>query len=69
MRHEKWKCQKCDEREFEVGQFAATGGGITKFLNIQNKKFTTVSCVRCGHTEIYRAESSKIGNVFDFFCN
>ena len=69
MEHTNWQCQKCQNMEFESGQFAATGGGLTKFFNIQNKKFTTVTCTRCQYTEIYKTESSTLGNVLDFFGN
>ena len=37
VEHSNWECPKCQNKEFEAGQFAATGGGLTKFLNIQNK--------------------------------
>ena len=67
MNHYNWKCPKCDNRQFETDQFAATGGGLTKFLDIQNKKFTTVTCTRCKYTEIYKGETSALGNFFDFF--
>lgn len=67
MEHKNWKCPKCQNLEFETDQFAATGGGLTKFFNIQNKKYTTVSCSRCRFTEIYKAETSSIGNILDFF--
>ena len=67
MQHEKWQCPKCGNQEFETGQFAATGGGLAKIFDVQNKKFSTVTCARCMFTEIYRAESSTLGNVFDFF--
>ncbi|MBC8481186.1 MAG: GTP-binding protein [Planctomycetes bacterium] len=32
-------------------------------------EFTTVTCKRCSYTEIYKADSSTIGNIFDFFTN
>ena len=67
MRHEKWVCPKCGHLEFETDEFAATGGGLAKIFDVQNKKFSTVSCTRCRYTEIYKAESSTLGNVFDFF--
>jgi len=51
MEHKNWQCQN---KEFEAGQFAATGGGLTKFFNIQNKRFTTVTCTSCQYTEIYK---------------
>ncbi|MFQ6604798.1 MAG: zinc ribbon domain-containing protein [Fidelibacterota bacterium] len=69
MKHQNWSCPKCNHDSFEVGQFAATGGGFTKFFNIQNKKFTTVSCRQCGYTEIYKTETSTLENVLDFFGN
>ena len=67
MQHNNWRCPKCDNDEFETGQFAATGGGLSKIFDVQNKKFTTVTCSRCKFTEIYKAETSTLGNVFDFF--
>ena len=69
MQHQNWECPKCQNKDFEEGQFYATGGAATKFFNIQNKKFTTVTCERCQYTEIYRTEVSQLGNVLDFFGN
>ena len=69
MKHKNWQCQKCENQEFEEGQIATTGGGLTKFFNIQNKKFATVTCSRCRYTEIYKTDTSTIGNVLDFFGN
>jgi predicted nucleic-acid-binding Zn-ribbon protein len=69
MEHINWECPKCKNREFEAGQFAATGGGLTKFFNIQNKRYSTITCVACKYTEIYQAETSTLSNVLDFFGN
>ena len=41
MEHNNWQCPKCHNKQFETDQFAATGGGLTKFFNIQSKRFTT----------------------------
>lgn len=59
-------CIKCGCRQYETDQFQATGGNFAKFFDIQNKKFLTVSCVDCGYTEIYRAQTSSGMNVLDF---
>ena len=67
MQQENWECPKCPNKKSEVGQFAATGGGITKFLNIQNKKFDTFSCTQCQYTEIYKTDTSILGNILDAF--
>ena len=65
----KWKCPKCDNTEFDADQFQATGGGFAKMFDVQNKKFSTVTCTRCQYTEIYRMDTSTLSNAFDFFTN
>ena len=62
-----WKCPKCSNTSYETDQFQATGGTFAKLFDVQNKKFTTVTCTRCKYTEIYKASSSELGNIFDFF--
>jgi len=69
MHHENWKCPKCGNPNFETDQFRATGGILAKIFDVQNKRFTTVTCNQCKFTEIYRTDSSTLGNVFDFFTN
>ena len=67
MQHEHWHCPKCRNQEFDTDQFRAAGGLFAKIFDIQNKRFTTVTCTRCMYTEIYRTDTSTLGNVFDFF--
>ena len=67
MQHEGWTCTKCGHDQFETDLFQATGGTLAKIFDVQNKKFTTVSCLRCTHTELYKTGSSNVENVFDFF--
>ncbi len=62
-----YMCVKCQHTEYETDEFRATGGNFAKFFDVQNKKFTTVSCKHCGYTEIYRGNTSTLGNVLDFF--
>lgn len=61
-----WKCVKCGCQEYTTDQFQATGGTFEKLFDIQNKKFTTVSCTKCSYTEIYKAQTSELENIFDF---
>jgi predicted nucleic-acid-binding Zn-ribbon protein len=60
-------CVKCGDTNYELGEIRTTGGFISKILDVQNKKFTTVTCRRCRYTEIYQADTSMLGNIFDFF--
>ncbi|MCP4900672.1 MAG: GTP-binding protein [bacterium] len=62
-------CPKCRYTSYETGQLRATGGFLTKVFDVQSKKFTTVTCKQCKYTEIYKAPSSMLGNIFDFFTN
>ena len=60
-------CPKCKNKQCETGEFRAAGGFWSKIFDVQGKKFTTVVCARCRYTEIYQADSSMLGNIFDFF--
>lgn len=64
-----WKCPKCESEEYVKDQFQATGGDFAKVFNVQNKKFITISCSKCGYTELHRAETSAGMNIFDFLMN
>lgn len=69
MEHRNYKCPKCGNGSYETDEFRATGGVFSKIFDVQNKKFTTVSCTQCRFTEIYKTDSSQLGNIFDFFTN
>ena len=62
----KWQCPKCGNDQFEQDQFQATDGNLAKIFDVQNKRFITVSCTRCGYTELYRANTDTGMNVLDF---
>lgn len=59
-------CPKCGCNEFENDTFQATGGNLSKIFDIQSKKFITISCKKCGYTELYKSETSLGMNILDF---
>jgi len=65
----RYKCPKCSGAQYEVGELRAAGGFWTKIFNVQNRRFSTVTCGQCKYTEIFATDSSTLGNVFDFFTN
>jgi len=67
MQHANWQCTKCGNDTYDVDEFRAVGGMLAKVFDVQNKRFSTVSCEHCGYTEIYRVDSSQLGDIFDFF--
>jgi len=69
MQHLKYTWPKYGNKQFETGEMRATGSFVTKLFNIQNKRFTTITCTKCRYTELFAAKSSRIGNILDFFTN
>ncbi|KKM90891.1 zinc ribbon domain-containing protein [Pseudoalteromonas sp. AS71] len=67
MRHNNWSCPKCNNNEFDTGEIRVSGGFWSRIFDVQNKKYTAVTCSRCSFTEFYKGSSSTLGNVFDFF--
>lgn len=66
MEHKNWECVKCRNKSFEIGEMRVSGGFWSKLFDVQNNKYTAVTCNRCSYTEFYKGSSSSIGNVFDF---
>lgn len=64
-----YTCPKCKNNTYETGEMRATGGTLSKIFDVQNKKFTSVTCSRCSYTEFYKASTSALSNIFDFFTN
>ena len=69
MQNLNYLCPKCSGSKYEIGQMRAAGGFLTKVFDVQSKRFTSVTCERCRYTEFYKADSSMLGNIFDFFTN
>ena len=69
MAGQQFVCAKCGCTDYETDQFQATGGNFAKVFDVQNKKFITVSCNRCGYTELYKKQGSRGMDIFDFLMN
>ena len=66
MERQQYVCPKCGNMHYESDQFQATGGNFAKVFDIQNKKFATVTCTRCGFTELYKRMNSDGWDIIDF---
>ena len=47
----------CDISNFSEDVVTMTGKSWSRFMNIQNRKFTAISCSECNYTEFYRGKS------------
>lgn len=64
-----FKCPKCGNTGYETGEIRAAGGFWSKVFDVQHRKFSTVTCERCRYTEMYKADSGRLENIFDLFTN
>eukprot|EP00762_Andalucia_godoyi_P003642 ANDGO_00704.mRNA.1 Uncharacterized protein YpzJ len=60
-----YHCPKCGYQEYSVDEMREVDGLLTKMLNIQRRKFLTVSCTRCGYTDMFERASSPLSTVVD----
>lgn len=58
-------CPKCGHTEAELDDIATTGDGISRLLDVQNRRYRAVSCTRCGYTEFYKGR--RPNEVIDLF--
>lgn len=63
----KYPCPKCGSKEFTMGEVYMAGSKTMKVFNIQNRKFTTFTCLGCSYTEFYQVPMRRALNVLDFF--
>jgi len=63
----KQPCPKCGCKDFEMGEVFMAGSVAAKLFNVQNRKFTTFTCIGCKYTEFYQVPMSKAHNVLDLF--
>ena len=60
-----FRCSRCGHHEHSQGETRETEGLLSKVLNIQSRRFVTVSCHRCGLTDFYEKPSALLGNILD----
>ena len=61
-----WKCPRCECPGREVGEIRVSGGFWSSFFDVSSRRFNTVSCKRCGYTELYKMDISGTSQIIDF---
>ena len=67
MEHSNYQCLRCKSRQFEVGEIHVAGGFWSKVFDIEGRKFTSITCSSCKHTEFFKADRQNVGNILDLF--
>lgn len=62
-----YHCFRCGHLDCELGTIHAAGGFWSKVFDVEGRKFTTVTCTRCRHTEFFKADRKALANIFDLF--
>ncbi|MDA8988812.1 zinc ribbon domain-containing protein, partial [bacterium] len=52
---------------FDHGVIRTTGDGLSRFFDIQNQRFTHITCSDCGYTEFFKKTVSTADSVLDLF--
>lgn len=50
----KYKCPKCTSETIESGKIRVAKGFWSKLITPIGYSFFTVTCVKCGYTELYK---------------
>ncbi len=69
MENKTWYCTKCENMQYEEDTVTMTGKSWSRFMNIQNRKFTAITCAKCQYTEFYKGTSKGWESVVDFLGN
>ena len=69
MENKTWHCPKDQTMKFEEDVVTMTGKSWSRFMNIQNRKFTAITCTKCQFTEFYKGTSKGLESVIDFLGN
>ena len=62
----KYKCPKCGQTRYTVGEIWTAGTILVKILGFENRRFTYISCEMCHFTEFYKIPKKKLGEVLNF---
>ena len=64
-----YTCPKCGSTRCETGQIRVSGGFWSSALDVENRRYDTVSCTKCGYTEFYKKTVSRTEKVLDFLAD
>jgi predicted nucleic-acid-binding Zn-ribbon protein len=64
-----YRCPKCSNTQYEIGEIRVAGGFWSKIFDVQGRRFSSVTCTQCKYTEFYKTDTRTLENIFDFITN
>jgi len=61
----KFVCEKCKGSSYRLGEVRSCGSLMAKIFNVQNRRFITITCTTCGHTQFFESTQSALANILD----
>jgi predicted nucleic-acid-binding Zn-ribbon protein len=61
----KYVCPKCGSKDFTTSTIWASRSIIAKFLDIQDRRYSTVTCSVCKYTELYHLPPKRLNEVLE----
>ncbi|KAF0976778.1 hypothetical protein FDP41_004073 [Naegleria fowleri] len=58
-------CEKCKGSSYRLGEVRSCGSLLAKIFNVQNRRFITITCKSCGHTQFFESTQSALANILD----
>jgi uncharacterized protein len=60
-----FSCTKCSHKSYDTAEVSTTGDALSRMFDFSQHIFTAVICEKCGFTELYKKNSSGLGNLLD----
>lgn len=60
-----YRCARCGHDAAEIEVVRAATGWLSKLIDVDAARFSAVTCERCRHTEFFKAEPSRLKDIFD----
>ena len=64
-----YTCPKRGSTTYETGQIRVSGDFWSSFLDVGNKRYGSVSCTKCGYTELHKKTARRVEKLLDFLAD
>lgn len=63
----KYACIKCNSNQCSISSMRVAEGGLSAVFDLETMSFTTITCEKCGYTELYTKEKEELLKILADF--